>query len=68
MLGTISKALISFVAIVAGNLWTQVTTTGTPLPHNTSGWVALVVTSVGGSFLVWAKANNPFKSKSEPAS
>lgn len=63
MIGTISKALLAFVFIAIGNLWAQLTATGTVLPHNISGWVALVVTSVGGSFMVWLKSNNPFKSK-----
>lgn len=68
MLGTISKAIISFVMIVIANLWAQLTATGAVLPHNVSGWVALVVTSIGGSFFVWAKANNPFASKAKTAS
>lgn len=63
MVGTISKALIALVALIVANLWAQLTATGAVLPHNVSGWVALLATSIGGTFLVWLKSNNPFKSK-----
>lgn len=63
MVGTISKALVALVMLVIANLWTTLTATGAVLPHTASGWVALIVTSIGGTFLVWLKSNNPFASK-----
>lgn len=63
MVGTISKALIALVMLVIANLWQTLTATGAVFPHTVGGWVALVATSIGGSFLVWLKSNNPFGSK-----
>lgn len=63
MAGTISKALVALVMLIIANLWAQLTATGAVLPNSISGWVALLTTSIGGSFLVWLKSNNPFASK-----
>lgn len=53
------KAILAFVALVLTNLSANLAVTDSASPHTTSQWVTLLVSTVVGTFAVWAKANEP---------
>lgn len=62
-MGTIAKAVVAFFALLVTNLVTNLTATGFVFPHNVSGWLAFLGTTIVGTFGVWWKANSPFRAK-----
>lgn len=52
------KSILAFLSLVATNEVAALTN-GQPLPQTASQWIAAIVTTVVGTFLVWVKANAP---------
>ena len=54
-----AKSIVAFLALLATNLVNEVVTTGTPWPVDWQGWLTLLVTTLGGTMMVWYKTNGP---------
>jgi hypothetical protein len=53
------KAVLAFVSLVVTNLAVVLVQSGQPWPTNLKGWGTLAVTTLLGTWLVWAKSNKP---------
>lgn len=53
------KAIMAFTALLVTNVATRWVVNNEPLPATGKDWVAFAVTTVGGTWLVYQKANAP---------
>ena len=53
------KAICAFLALLVTNVATRWVINNEPLPITGKDWVAFAVTTVGGTWLVYQKANAP---------
>ena len=53
------KAILTFASLLVTNVATRWVINGEPLPAAGRDWVAFAVTTVGGTWLVYQKANAP---------
>ncbi|MFA5711478.1 hypothetical protein [Mycolicibacterium sp.] len=51
------KSIAAFGALLATNVATRWVTNNEPLPETGKDWAAFAITTVGGTWLVWVKAN-----------
>ena len=54
-----SKAIMAFVGLLVTNVATRWVINAEPLPITGKDWVAFAVTTIGGTWLVYQKANAP---------
>jgi hypothetical protein len=54
-----AKAILAFVSLALTNLIAVVANTDGVLPQTVGQWVTAVLTTLGGTFAVWAKSNQP---------
>lgn len=57
------KSILAFLSLLATNVATRLVTMGEPLPESGADWLTFIVTTVGGTWLVFQKTNAP---KSQP--
>lgn len=53
------KAILAFLALLVTNVSTRLVANGEPLPQTGEEWVTFAATTVGGTWLVYRKANAP---------
>ena len=53
------KAILTFASLLVTNIATRWVINGEPLPAAAKDWIAFAVTTVGGTWLVYQKANAP---------
>ena len=58
-----SKAICAFLSLLVTNVATRWVVNGEPLPAAGRDWVAFAVTTIGGTWLVYQKANAPAAGK-----
>lgn len=54
-----SKAIAAFLSLLVTNVATRWVVNGEPLPAAAKDWIAFAVTTIGGTWLVYQKANAP---------
>ena len=57
------KAILAFLSLLVTNVATRWVINGEPLPAAGRDWVAFAVTTIGGTWLVYQKANAPAAGK-----
>jgi hypothetical protein len=53
------KTILAFLSLLATNIATRLVTMGEPLPESAGDWLTFIVTTVGGTWLVFQKSNAP---------
>ncbi len=53
------KSILAFVALLVTNLSANIANSGTLTPQTTGEWLTLLLTTVAGTFAVYAKRNEP---------
>lgn len=53
------KAILAFLALLVTNVATRWVTNSEPLPASGRDWIAFAITTIGGTWLVYQKANSP---------
>lgn len=54
-----TKSICAFAALLATNVATRWVTNNEPLPATGKDWIAFAVTTIGGTWLVYQRANAP---------
>lgn len=57
------KSILAFLCLLATNVATRWVTNGEPLPAAGKDWITFAVTTIGGTWLVYRKANTPKESQ-----
>jgi hypothetical protein len=57
------KAILTFASLLVTNIATRWVINGEPLPAAAKDWIAFAVTTIGGTWLVYQKANAPAAGK-----
>ena len=60
------KAILAFLSLLVTNVATRWVINGEPLPAAGRDWVAFAVTTIGGTWLVYQKANAPAGKHAKP--
>ena len=53
------KAILAFSGLLVTNVATRWVVNAEPLPQTSKDWIAFAVTTIGGTWLVYQKANAP---------
>ena len=53
------KAILALLSLLATNVATRWVVNAEPLPATSKDWVAFAITTIGGTWLVYTKANAP---------
>lgn len=61
------KAILAFLSLVATNAVADLTASGKPWPETGAEWLRWIVSVVGGTLLVYGKANAPKSGQADAA-